>query len=577
MASHTEKHYGTSGPHAGGSVLRGRIRKPIGAGSVLCERYVLEDALRHNRLGTVYRARDRVLSGEQGEPWYVAVQLLPAQLASDEVLLERYKRAFARMRSWSHDNLVQAFSFERDGEQYFLTLEYVEGESLRWILDELQPEVPTHDETRAIIAAVGSALSYLDAQGSPRTRVTADDVLITHDYEVKLVNTVPADFGTSELSVPGSGRGEDVYALACLTYELFTGRQPSAPPASRTWRGRSGLERVAGLSRSEWKVLRDVLLRRADRPVPTMQAFQASLGLTGAMLGQAAGAIPPPARRRGGGVSRKSWAIVAGAIVAVIVAAASLGPLRQALEPSVSWAVAALGNMRPQTRPAGTTMPVAGDSQERPTTFDELALPAEPVPEDEGPQAGSEITTADDRAAVTDHHAPAAHAPAAVDHAPAAAQERPPSQAMDQPRSPVENQPAPEPQQAAPAPQDATASPVASAPTPGRFGFVMTTVTVRESQGYVPLTIERRGGSAGPASFIWWTSDGTAVADEDYIDLGARVESLEDGERERTIFIPLVVDSIPGDRKTFRVHLGEGSGAPLGDATSATVVVIDDS
>jgi hypothetical protein len=575
MASHTEKRYGTSGPHAGGSVLRGMIRKPIGPGSVLCERYVLEDALRRNRLGTVYRARDRVLSSEQGEPCYVAVQMLPAHLAGDEPLLERCKRAFARIRSWSHSNLVQAFSFERDGEQYFLTLEYVEGESLRWILDDLRPDLPTHDETRAIIAAVGNALSYLDAHGSARTRVTADDVLITYDYEVKLINTVPADFGANELSASGPGSGEDVYALACLAYEVFTGRQPSAPPATRTRRGRAGLERIAGLSHSEWKVLRDVLMRRADRPLPTMKAFQASLGLTGTMLGQAAGAEPAP--RRGGRISRKRWAAVTGAIVAAVVVAAALGPLRQALEPSVIWAVAALGNVggdtaQPETQPAGSTMPVTGSGEDRPTTFGELALPAELSAPDDGAQARSEVTAAEDRAAVTGHSEPAA-----VDHEPAAAQEQSPSQAMDQPRPLVENQPAPpEQQQAALAPEDVPAAPV-GAPSPGRFGFVMTTVTVRESQGYVPLTIERRGGSAGPASFIWWTSDGTAVADEHYIDLGARVESLEDGERGRTIFIPLVVDSIPGDRKTFRVHLGEGSGARLGDATSATVVVIDDS
>jgi hypothetical protein len=568
MAGHIEKRSGTSGPHPGGSILRGRIRKPIGPGSVLCERYVLEDALRCNRLGTVYRARDRVLSSEQGERCYVAVQLLPAQLAGDELLLERCKRSFARMRSWSHDNLIQVFSFERDGEQYFLTLEHVEGESLRWILDELRPDLPSHDETRAIIAAAGSALSYLSARGNTCTRVTGDDVLITHDYQVKLINTVPADFGNDELSAAGFGQGEDVYALACLAYELFTGRNPSEPSATRTRHGRARPRRAPGLSRSEWKALRGVLVRRADRPLPTMQAFLASLGLTGTVPLPAAGAAPAPAPRQRDRISRKSWAAVAAAIVvAALVATAGPGPLRDALEPHVERSVAALrnaggGTAQPAEQPAGSATPATGAGQDGPVTLDEPAVPAGlSAHDDDLPQATSDVALSDDSTVVADDSAPAEE-----EHTAASAQEPPPSPA-----------PSPAQQQALPAPDHIPSVPVEATPSPGRFSFATTTATVRESQGYVPLTIERRGGSAGQASFIWWTSDGTAVADEDYIDLGARVESLEDGERERTIFIPLVVDSIPGDRKTFHVHLGEGSGAPLGDDTSITVVVIDDS
>ena len=60
-------------------------------------------------------------------------------------------------------------------------------------------------------------------------------------------------------------------------------------------------------------------------------------------------------------------------------------------------------------------------------------------------------------------------------------------------------------------------------------------VVVSEAAPSAAITIRRRGSLDGSTSFVWWTTDGTAIADEDYINLGARIEKLAAGEQARTI------------------------------------------
>ena len=80
-------------------------------------------------------------------------------------------------------------------------------------------------------------------------------------------------------------------------------------------------------------------------------------------------------------------------------------------------------------------------------------------------------------------------------------------------------------------------------------------VAFRENQAAAAIVIERSAASA-PATIVWWTSDNTAVADKDYANLGQRTERFAAGEHSRTVFVPLVVDSLPERTESFYVYLG---------------------
>jgi hypothetical protein len=116
-------------------------------------------------------------------------------------------------------------------------------------------------------------------------------------------------------------------------------------------------------------------------------------------------------------------------------------------------------------------------------------------------------------------------------------------------------------------------SPTAAPAGPARFMFAERTVTVGEGETSARIVIRRSGSLAEEASVAWWTADRSALADEDYAVLGARIETFAPGEESRAVHVPLVADSRPEQRETFVVNLrSEGTGS----ASQVEVVVLDD-
>jgi hypothetical protein len=97
------------------------------------------------------------------------------------------------------------------------------------------------------------------------------------------------------------------------------------------------------------------------------------------------------------------------------------------------------------------------------------------------------------------------------------------------------------------------------APGPTRFGFAQSQVTVRESDVAARIVIRRSGDTTQRATVAWWTDEGSALAGQDFADLGRRVERFEPGEMQRTIFVPLTNDPDAEPAKSFNVFLGSGS------------------
>ena len=85
-------------------------------------------------------------------------------------------------------------------------------------------------------------------------------------------------------------------------------------------------------------------------------------------------------------------------------------------------------------------------------------------------------------------------------------------------------------------------------------------MSVREGDVAARITIRRSGDLSKAAEVSWWTEGGTAVADVDYADLGARVERFAPGEASRTVYVPLTNDSVREPAKSFTVLLGRGEG-----------------
>ncbi|HEX6993925.1 MAG TPA: Calx-beta domain-containing protein [Gammaproteobacteria bacterium] len=222
---------------------------------------MLEERLEHGRIGVVYKALDKQRTDPWGERQHVALLVVPPHAVRGAGLLEPFKHAFAAVRMLRHPRIAAVYDFETAGETFFLTMEYVDGETLRSVMDMLIPETLSRDDAWRVIASIGEALLHAHSAGVVHGDVRAENVIVAPRGQVKVLFT-PACLAASA-PFPADER-EDVYGLAELAYELLAGQKPPADALLRS-RRRIHTERIEGLSRGRWKALQAGLAGRDER------------------------------------------------------------------------------------------------------------------------------------------------------------------------------------------------------------------------------------------------------------------------------------------------------------------------
>lgn len=105
--------------------MHGAVFAREGAGPrLLVGRYQLLERIGEGGMGVVWRAFDLDLE----EP--VAIKFLRDEFAADDTLRAWFRREVKLARRVTHRNVARVFEFGRDGDAYFLTMEFVPGESL---------------------------------------------------------------------------------------------------------------------------------------------------------------------------------------------------------------------------------------------------------------------------------------------------------------------------------------------------------------------------------------------------------------------------------------------------------------
>src|SRR5438128_3200990 len=106
--------------------LAGAPGTTLRPGTLFANRYEVKDLLGMGGMGVVYRAFDRELQEA------VAIKTLrPEALAGDGVALERFKQEIRLARKIAHRNLVRTYDLGEVNGTHYLTMEYVEGTSLK--------------------------------------------------------------------------------------------------------------------------------------------------------------------------------------------------------------------------------------------------------------------------------------------------------------------------------------------------------------------------------------------------------------------------------------------------------------
>jgi predicted Ser/Thr protein kinase len=197
-------------------------------------RYELLGEVGRGGMGIVYKARDR----ETGD--LVALKVMKPEIAADQAAVERFKNELLLARKITHKHVCRIHELLRFGDTVAISMEYIEGESLRAFLRRYgSASIRTGIEWARQNCA---ALAEAHAQGVVHRDLKPENIMITGDGEVKVMDfgmarSLAADTlatatisGTPAYMSPEQAQGKkadarsDIYSLGMVMYELFTGK-----------------------------------------------------------------------------------------------------------------------------------------------------------------------------------------------------------------------------------------------------------------------------------------------------------------------------------------------------------------
>lgn len=221
--------------------------KQLAPGSILVNRYAIQEVIGLGGMGSVYRARDLHFPNVMK---LVAVKEMINQ-ARDPLVRQTIVRNFEReaniLVTLNHPSIPQIFDYFTHNERSYLVLEFIQGKDLDELLNETTDFFP---ESQVLEWAIElcDVLSYLH-EHKPEPIIFRDmkpsNVMVNQDGHIVLVDFgIAKNFrsgqkgtmiGTEGYSPPEQYRGEasqaaDIYALGATLHHLVTRRDPRLEP-----------------------------------------------------------------------------------------------------------------------------------------------------------------------------------------------------------------------------------------------------------------------------------------------------------------------------------------------------------
>jgi len=213
-------------------------------------KYRLDSRIGQGGMATVYRAT-RLLIGDT-----VAVKILHADQLRDPQAPERFRREAQAAARLKHPNAVTIYDFGVSDEGLiYLVMELVEGQSLRRLVKEQGPLVPS--AALEIIGQVCAALDFAHAQKIVHRDIKPDNIIISTsasglrvkvlDFGIARIRDMSSlgnltqtgsVMGTPHYMSPEQCLGEeldgrsDIYSLGIVLYEMLAGVVPFNSPTS---------------------------------------------------------------------------------------------------------------------------------------------------------------------------------------------------------------------------------------------------------------------------------------------------------------------------------------------------------
>ncbi len=231
----------------------------IAPGTILAERYEVQEPIGHGGFGTVYRARQLNIDRD------IAVKVLPPKFLTSTEVVERFRREAQLASCLRHPHTITIHDYGRHDDYLFIAMELLEGEDLADVLHReyqlpvdkivhvatqvLKSLAEAHDrgiihrdlkpeniflsivgQERDFVKVLDFGIAKFKAQDKPELINNPDD---TNPFRKNRQLTMSGStVGTPIYMSPEQAAGEevdalsDLYALGIIMYEMASGRPP---------------------------------------------------------------------------------------------------------------------------------------------------------------------------------------------------------------------------------------------------------------------------------------------------------------------------------------------------------------
>jgi eukaryotic-like serine/threonine-protein kinase len=201
--------------------------------------YKITEKLGEGGMGAVYKGVDLMLERE------VAIKALRPELASQPQVVERFRSEAVTLAKLNHQNIAALYSFFRQGDEFFMVMEFMRGQTLDEIVSK--SGAMSCEQAVPLFCHALEGIGYAHRMGIIHRDIKPANMMLTDDGTLKVMDFGIARvlgtarmtragnlIGTIEYMSPEQVRGQetderaDIYALGVLLFELLTGRLPFA-------------------------------------------------------------------------------------------------------------------------------------------------------------------------------------------------------------------------------------------------------------------------------------------------------------------------------------------------------------
>ncbi len=204
----------------------------------------IERVLGRGGMAQVYYGRDVKLQRP------VAIKVIDARYRGNPAYAKRFVQEAQAVAAWRHENIVQIYYADDEGDLYYFVMEYIDGLDLgQWLSQHTAEGKRTSSaDVLRVGRAIAGALDYAHQKGVIHRDVKPSNVILANDGRVVLTDfglamdveqgSLGEVFGTARYTAPEQARRSadavpqsDLYSLGVILYEMLTGRAPFDDPS----------------------------------------------------------------------------------------------------------------------------------------------------------------------------------------------------------------------------------------------------------------------------------------------------------------------------------------------------------